>query len=133
MDRPAPVARAEQDAALGLFDWERLSGALVATHRAGFGPQARVLDPARGDVPGQIRRAGFSPPPDPRRGGAEHGVDPRHRARPAARVGDIFAGAGAKVVHLLGRGAAATPWTPPTSVEHAVSDGEGLGTALPGA
>ena len=58
------------DHVLGVFDRERLSGALAATHRAGFGPQTRVIDGARGDIAGQLARAGLrvqddaAPPPD---------------------------------------------------------------------
>lgn len=46
---------------VGLFDRERLPTVLAAIHRAGFGPQARVLDGARGDLAAQLRRAGVRP------------------------------------------------------------------------
>lgn len=58
MDPLRPGAPAPSDAVVGVFDRDRLSEALAATHRAGFGPHARVLDGARGDVAGQLRRAG---------------------------------------------------------------------------
>lgn len=58
MEPLRPGAPVPSDAVVGLFDRDRLSEALVATHRAGFGPHARVFDGARGDVAGQLRRAG---------------------------------------------------------------------------
>ena len=53
-----------EDSIVGVFDRERLSDGLVALHRAGFGPQARVLDPARGDLASQLRRIGVELPLD---------------------------------------------------------------------
>jgi hypothetical protein len=47
------------DHVVGIFDREGLSSALAATHRAGFGPQTRVFDGARGDVARQLDRAGL--------------------------------------------------------------------------
>jgi hypothetical protein len=56
------------DHVIGTFARADLSGALAATHRAGFGPHARVLDGARGDATRQLARAGLEvisgdPPP----------------------------------------------------------------------
>ncbi|MFT4036940.1 MAG: hypothetical protein QM692_02070 [Thermomicrobiales bacterium] len=42
-----------------MFPRERLSEALAATHRAGFGPYTRVLDGQRLDVGSQLARAGL--------------------------------------------------------------------------
>ena len=47
------------DHVLGTFPRDGLSAALAATHRAGFGPQTRVFDGARGDVTRQLERAGL--------------------------------------------------------------------------
>jgi len=47
------------DHVVGVFAREGLSSALASTHRAGFGPQARVLDGARGDPARQLERAGL--------------------------------------------------------------------------
>lgn len=47
------------DHVVGMFAREGLSSALASTHRAGFGPQARVLDGARGDPARQLERAGL--------------------------------------------------------------------------
>ena len=47
------------DHVLGVFARERLSEALSATHRAGFGPYTRVLDGARVPTDLQLSRAGL--------------------------------------------------------------------------
>ncbi len=47
------------DHVIGAFPREGLSSALASTHRAGFGPQTRVIDGARGDVGQQLSRAGL--------------------------------------------------------------------------
>jgi hypothetical protein len=57
------------DHVVGTFPRAELSAALAATHRAGFGPQARVFDGARGDTSRQLERAGLrvldgAPPPE---------------------------------------------------------------------
>jgi hypothetical protein len=48
------------DHVIGTFPREELSAALASTHRAGFGPQTRVFDGARGDVTRQLERAGLA-------------------------------------------------------------------------
>ena len=47
------------DHVVGTFPRAELSAALAATHRAGFGPQTRVFDGARGDTTRQLERAGL--------------------------------------------------------------------------
>lgn len=47
------------DHVIGTFPRERLSTALTATHRAGFGPHTRVLDGQRGDAARQLERTGL--------------------------------------------------------------------------
>jgi hypothetical protein len=47
------------DHVIGTFARERLSGALAATHRAGFGPHTRVLDGQRSDAARQLERTGL--------------------------------------------------------------------------
>ena len=97
------------EAVVGVFDRERLSSALVATHRAGFGPHARVLDPSRGDPAVQLRRAGFPPPFGPA------DLDPTTSlilvTAPgrAAAVSDALTRAGARAVHTLRRGQEPAP------------------------
>ena len=44
--------------AIASIERSHLSVLLTAVHRGGFGHLTRVLDPARGDVAGQLRRAG---------------------------------------------------------------------------
>lgn len=52
------VAPVGAEHVIGGFAREALSAALAATHRAGFGPQARVIDGARGDIGQQMQRLG---------------------------------------------------------------------------
>lgn len=47
------------DHVIGSFARASLSAALASTHRAGFGPQTRVLDGARGDAARQLERMGL--------------------------------------------------------------------------
>ena len=47
------------DHVVGTFPRDDLSAALASTHRAGFGPQTRVFDGARGDATRQLERAGL--------------------------------------------------------------------------
>jgi hypothetical protein len=47
------------DHVVATFPRADLSAALAATHRAGFGPQTRVFDGARGDTARQLERAGL--------------------------------------------------------------------------
>jgi hypothetical protein len=47
------------DHVVGVFARAGLSSVLASTHRAGFGPQCRVLDGARGDPARQLERAGL--------------------------------------------------------------------------
>lgn len=56
IDLPEEV-NASADHVLGIFVRERLSDALAATHRAGFGPHTRVLDGNRASVDSQLQRA----------------------------------------------------------------------------
>jgi hypothetical protein len=54
---PRGASLATADHVIGVFSRDDLSAALAAVHRAGFGPQARVIDGARGDAVAQLRRA----------------------------------------------------------------------------
>ena len=53
------VVVARIDVVAGEFGREQLSTGLVAVHRAGFGPHARVLDSARGALEEQLRKTGL--------------------------------------------------------------------------
>jgi hypothetical protein len=57
--RPDPGSSPTIDHVVGTFPRAELSAALAATHRAGFGPQARVFDGARGDTTRHLERAGL--------------------------------------------------------------------------
>ncbi len=54
-----PASSPAIDHVVATFPRTELSAALAATHRAGFGPQTRVLDGARGDTARQLERAGL--------------------------------------------------------------------------
>lgn len=56
---PRGASPATADHVIGIFSRDDLSAALAAVHRSGYGPQTRVIDGARGDVGGQLRRAGL--------------------------------------------------------------------------
>lgn len=47
---------------IGAINRTDLSAVLSSVHRSGFGHVTRVLDPRRGDVLGQLRRAGVEIP-----------------------------------------------------------------------
>lgn len=52
------------DAVVGIILRDELPNVLTVIHRSGLGPQARVLDPERGDIASQLSRAGVIDPPD---------------------------------------------------------------------
>jgi hypothetical protein len=51
---------AAADHVIGSFSRDTLSSALASMHRAGYGPQTRVIDGTRGNSVGQLERAGLS-------------------------------------------------------------------------
>lgn len=60
MSDPQPATGIQvPDHVLGVFARERLSEALSATHRAGFGPNTRVFDGRRSSTASQLARAGL--------------------------------------------------------------------------
>ena len=95
---------ATSDTVVGVFDRERLSGALAATHQSGFGPHARVLDGARGDLAGQLRRAGIRLSLGPDHDAATALIVVTAPGR-APSVADTLARAGARAIHGITRGA----------------------------
>lgn len=62
MREPRATMSIIADHVIGGFSREALSSALASTHRAGFGPQTRVIDGARGDVGQQLERIGLRMP-----------------------------------------------------------------------
>jgi hypothetical protein len=97
------------DAVIGVVERGRLSSALTAIHRGGQGHNARVLDAARGDVLGQLRRAGVA---------AELGIDPRakdlvlillHAPGRTSKAAELLRQAGASTVQIVRRAGAEVP------------------------
>ena len=112
------------DHVVGTFPRAELSGALAATHRAGFGPQTRVLDGARGDTARQLQRAGLrildgAPPP------ADAVLIVVTAPGRAAIVAELFERLGAESVLLAARGSEDKP-TPavPTSMQPDIRIGD---------
>jgi hypothetical protein len=90
------------DHVIGSFSRDTLSGALASMHRAGFGPQTRVIDGTRGNSAGQLERAGLS---------ILNGAEPEPNdllivvTAPGrvAKVVDLFARLGAAEIRLAAR------------------------------
>lgn len=116
-------ASAAGDSVVGVFDRADLSAALVATHRAGFGPHARVLDGARGDLVGQLRRAGLRVPLAPATDPGTVLVVVTAPGR-AAAVAQILTEAGARAVHGASRGTTPAADSVPVPAVDAFIDGE---------
>jgi hypothetical protein len=102
----------EGDAVIAVVPRDRLSAVLTAVHRGGQGHNARVLDPKRGDLRGQLRRSGVQQDVE---------VDPRakdvvlvliHAPGRVAKTADMFRLAGESDVHVVGRAGATVPQSP---------------------
>jgi hypothetical protein len=59
---PATNGTESADVVVAAVDRASLSAVLSAIHRSGYGHLTRVLDPERGDVTAQLRRAGIAVP-----------------------------------------------------------------------
>ena len=92
------------EAVVGVFGREGLSSALAATHRAGFGPHARVLDGVRGELAGQFRRAGLPLPADLGEIGGDAVLIVVTAPGRAAAAAETLSRAGARAVHRVARG-----------------------------
>lgn len=96
------LAPAGAEHVIGGFAREALSSALAATHRAGFGPQARVIDGQRGNVGQQVERLGlrvpWDAPPAP-----EAVLIVVNAPGRTAMVADLFSRLGAEYVVLAER------------------------------
>jgi hypothetical protein len=108
----------EGDAVIAVVPRDRLSAVLTAVHRGGQGHNARVLDPARGDLKGQLRRSGVDQDID---------IDPRakdivlvliHAPGRIARTANLFRQAGETAVHVVGRTGATVPRSPFAPIPH---------------
>lgn len=113
------------DHVVATFPRTELSAALAATHRAGFGPQTRVFDGARGDTARQLERAGLrildgaAPPAD----AVLIVVTAPGRT---AIVAELFARLGAESVLLAGRRGGDKPAAPlPASMQPDIRIGDG--------
>jgi hypothetical protein len=96
----APVSdagRRAPDHVLGVFARERLSEALSATHRAGFGPYTRVFDGRRSSTAAQLARAGLEIAAGPSPGPADLVIVVQAPGR-VDRVAELFHQLGAQTV-----------------------------------
>src|SRR5829696_1220416 len=113
------------DHVVGTFPRTELSAALAATHRAGFGPQTRVFDGARGDTTRQLERAGLrvlngAPPP------ADALLIVVTAPGRTAIVAELFEQLGAEAVLLAARRGADTPVAmAPESMQPDIRIGDG--------
>ncbi|MFM9105669.1 MAG: hypothetical protein ACKOWF_03090 [Chloroflexota bacterium] len=112
------------DTALAIVARERLPSVLAVVHGRGFGPMARVFDPGRGALAGQLQRAGLPVPPDVDRDAADRVVLGITAPGHAARIGDTLLQAGAAAVFVACKGREGVP--------PAVIEAEGA-AAAPGA
>ena len=134
MDIPVPAAGSRvPDHVLGVFGRERLSEALSATHRAGFGPHTRVLDGQRSSTASQLARAGLEvahgPSPAP-----EDLVIMVQAPGRVDRVAELFHQLGAQLVAHAQRTSVPSPETnhsplmPEIAIPLAGDDGPSAGT-----
>lgn len=129
----APVSTAGKQApdhVLGVFVREKLSDALAATHRAGFGPYTRVFDGRRSSTGSQLARAGLeiaagtAPAPD------DLVIVVQAPGR-VDRVAELFHQLGAQVVAQAQRAGARaheadrSPLFPEIAISHGESGGPG--------
>jgi hypothetical protein len=96
--------------ALGAVERGNLSAVLTAVHRGGFGNVTRVLDPQRGEIGGQLRRAGVAAPTEFALGEERVAVVINATARTAAAL-DLLRRVGADAVWPAARIGAAVPPT----------------------
>ncbi len=107
---PRAEAPPGADHVIGVFAREGLSSALASTHRAGFGPQTRVIDSARGDAGKQLERLGLAVPWEASPPGEFVLIVVTAPGRTTI-VADLFARLGAEAVVFAERRAAGQPTT----------------------
>lgn len=124
--------RALTDQVIGVFRRDRLSGALAATHRAGFGPHCRVFDGARDDARLQLDRAGLRINGDARPEPDALLVVVSAPGR-VATIAELFAELGADAIYLAARREAtalertgSSPLLPDVRIGTAEADAPGL-------
>ncbi len=98
------------DTVIGVFERDQLPAALAAVHRAGYGPNARVLQGDRGDLPGQFRRAGIDSPPA--LSVNDGPILVLFAPSRVAQAADLLQRSGARAVHVVTRGIDRVPYAP---------------------
>ncbi|HKG27297.1 MAG TPA: hypothetical protein VKB09_16715 [Thermomicrobiales bacterium] len=97
------------DAVIGLVERGQLSSVLTTIHRSGQGHNARVLDAARGDVTGQLRRAGVTADLDAEVRTPDSVVLLIHAPGRTAKTAEMLQRAGASSVRVVWRAGAEVP------------------------
>lgn len=97
----APVG----DTVIAAVGRDQLGSVLAAVHGGGFGPLARVFDPARGPLAGQLTRAGLPLPPEAENPDGATVLLAVTAPGRAIRVADAMATGGARRVYVTTRGA----------------------------
>jgi len=92
------------DTVIGVVPREALAAVLSAVHRGGFGPLARLFDPERGPLDGQLRRAGLPAPAEAASSDRATVLLAVTAPGRAALVGDAISRAGAVRVYVTARG-----------------------------
>lgn len=120
------------DHVLGVFARERLSEALSATHRAGFGPYTRVFDGRRSSTATQISRAGLEIAEGPSPGPEDLVILVQAPGR-VDRVAELFHQLGAQLVAQARRATAPSgeanpsPLVPEIAIPHAAGEAPNAG------
>ncbi len=97
------------DAVIGLVERVTLSGALTTIHRNGQGHNARVLDGKRGDLKGQLQRAGVATEIDLDGAGPDRVLILIHAPGRVAKTVEMLQRAGASKVSVVSRAGAEVP------------------------
>jgi hypothetical protein len=109
---------ADIDVIAGVFSRDQLSTGLVAVHRAGFGPHARVLDSARGPLEGQLRKANLQVAANFAAGDTDITMILITAPGRADRAAATLTGAGARAVHrAVPAGTASVVHEAPVTIE----------------
>ncbi len=119
----APVG----DTVIAVVERDHLGGVLAAVHGGGYGPLARVFDPARGPLAGQLSRAGLPVPPEAENPGGTIVLLAVTAPGRAVRVADAMATGGAQRVYVTARGASDRPPLVHPQGADAVEQGAALG------
>lgn len=92
------------DTVLGAVERDRLANVLASIHRGGFGPLARVFDPARGPLAEQLTRAGLPLPPEAGAASVDAVILAVTAPGRALRVADAMSRGGARRVYVTAAG-----------------------------